>query len=69
MMTCPMCGGKCQTVETLDSPDNDVYRQKNCLHCGYKFFTLEFVVQNNEGFQKEWKALVRPKKKGRNHIG
>lgn len=69
MMTCPKCGGKCQTEETLDSPDNEVYRQKRCLNCGHKFFTLEFTVEYDEVFQKEWRTLVRPKKKGLRKYG
>ena len=51
-MTCPKCDGKLKIRSTLLSDENEVYRQKKCLSCGYLFYTIEFEVENNKLLQK-----------------
>ncbi|MEM3536614.1 MAG: transcriptional regulator NrdR [Candidatus Bathyarchaeia archaeon] len=43
-MKCPYCGSEnLKTLETRDSPDNAVRRRKECVDCGKRFTTYEYV--------------------------
>ncbi|MEM3623096.1 MAG: transcriptional regulator NrdR [Candidatus Bathyarchaeia archaeon] len=43
-MKCPYCGSEnIKTLETRDSPDNAVRRRKECVDCGKRFTTYEYV--------------------------
>ena len=43
-MNCPYCGSEnLKTLETRDSPDNAVRRRKECIDCGKRFTTYEYV--------------------------
>jgi transcriptional repressor NrdR len=43
-MKCPYCGSEnLKTLETRDSPDNTVRRRKECVDCGKRFTTYEYV--------------------------
>ena len=43
-MRCPYCGsGDVKTLETRESPDNTTRRRKECLACGKRFTTYEYV--------------------------
>jgi len=43
-MNCPYCGSEnLKTLETRDSPDNTVRRRKECIDCGRRFTTYEYV--------------------------
>jgi transcriptional repressor NrdR len=43
-MKCPYCGSAdSKTLETRDSPDNTTRRRKECLACGKRFTTYEYV--------------------------
>lgn len=43
-MKCPYCGSEnIKTLETRDSPDNTVRRRKECVDCGRRFTTYEYV--------------------------
>jgi transcriptional repressor NrdR len=43
-MKCPYCGSEnIKTLETRDSPDNVARRRKECLECGRRFTTYEYV--------------------------
>lgn len=43
-MRCPYCGSAdVKTLETRDSPDNTTRRRKECLACGKRFTTYEYV--------------------------
>ena len=44
LMKCPYCGsGNIRTLETRDSPNNTIRRRKECLDCGRRFTTYEYV--------------------------
>jgi transcriptional repressor NrdR len=56
-MKCPYCGsGEFKTLETRDSPENTTRRRKECVSCGKRFTTYEYV---------ETVALMVRKKDGR----
>jgi len=43
-MKCPYCGSEnLKTLETRDSPDNAVRRRKECVDCGRRFTTYEYI--------------------------
>ena len=43
-MKCPYCGFEnIKTLETRDSPDNVARRRKECIDCGKRFTTYEYV--------------------------
>jgi transcriptional repressor NrdR len=43
-MKCPYCGSEnLKTLETRDSLDNAVRRRKECIDCGKRFTTYEYV--------------------------
>jgi transcriptional repressor NrdR len=43
-MKCPYCtSADFKTLETRDSPDNTTRRRKECLECGKRFTTYEYV--------------------------
>jgi len=43
-MKCPYCGSEnIKTLETRDSPANAVRRRKECIDCGKRFTTYEYV--------------------------
>lgn len=43
-MKCPFCGSEeFKTLETRDSPDNTTRRRKECVNCGKRFTTYEYV--------------------------
>jgi len=43
-MKCPYCNSEnSKTLETRDSPDNTTRRRKECVNCGKRFTTYEYV--------------------------
>jgi len=43
-MICPYCNSEnSKTLETRDSPDNTTRRRKECINCGKRFTTYEYV--------------------------
>ncbi len=56
-MKCPYCGSEqLRTLETRDSQNNTIRRRKECLECGRRFTTYEYI----ESYQ-----LMVKKKDGR----
>jgi transcriptional repressor NrdR len=44
IMRCPYCGSaNSKTLETRDSPENTTRRRKECINCGKRFTTYEYV--------------------------
>lgn len=39
-MTCPVCGGSTQVVDSRSSEDS-VQRRRECKECGHRFNTIE----------------------------
>lgn len=43
-MKCPYCGsGSLKTLETRDSSGNAIRRRKECMDCGKRFTTYEYI--------------------------
>ena len=50
-MICPKCKGKLRTIDTVNTPDNEVYRRRHCKECGYEFYTIEFEAECDDNLQ------------------
>lgn len=57
-MRCPRCNGKIETIQCVHTDENETYRRKQCQSCGHNFFTVEYEIENNAQFQKEWEQYV-----------
>ena len=64
-MLCPKCKSKIVTINTVNSENNEVFRQRKCTVCGYSFFTSEFEIEDNPQFRKEYGHLCYLKKIGK----
>lgn len=58
-MLCPKCNGKVLVTDTRGTPNNDIYRERKCVNCGYIFYTIEFEVESTDDFKKEWSKYHR----------
>lgn len=62
-MTCPKCKGRPSVVCTVNVSWNEIYRQRKCDECGHVFFTVEFEVETNKRFMREWNRYNKKSKK------
>ena len=58
MMKCPECNGNTTVVLPLTNDENEIYRFRKCKECGHKFYTIEFEVDRDAHFKKEWTRLT-----------
>lgn len=58
-MVCPKCGGDVRAIDTIQAKDNETFRCRKCLNCGHKIYTVEFEVEPNRQFKKEWNFYLR----------
>ena len=58
-MKCNKCMGKTTVCDTTHTKENETYRRRICLVCGSVFFTMEFEVDANAEFKKEWRKSHR----------
>ena len=58
-IACQKCGLPVRQDEKRIGFNREVYRKYSCINrtCGYEFFTIEYEVEDNEQFLKEWKEL------------
>lgn len=68
-MICPECGGKMNQTATVYNPnEQETYRRRECVNCGYPMYTVEYEVEPNERFEMDWAEHCNPnKKKGEKH--
>lgn len=65
-MVCPKCKGKTKVVDVVHNTDaNESYRFRKCRHCGFKFYTVEFEVDYDEQFRRNWTDYRRDNSKNR----
>lgn len=59
-MNCPKCNSsKTKRTGCVHTPDNEKYRQYECFDCKHLFYSVEFEVEPNEKFRKEWAKYSR----------
>ena len=52
-MNCPSCGENTFVWDTA-SGEEEIFRKRKCKSCGESFCTIEFEVEYDENFRKEW---------------
>lgn len=63
-MLCPKCLGKTRVINTYNNiKENETYRHRICANkkCGYKFYTVEFTVEENDNFNESLREAIRRK--------
>lgn len=62
-MFCKKCGTKTKVIDSRmnKSHPDELLRKHKCPNedCGYEFFSVEFEVENNDSFIKQWKYSAR----------
>lgn len=61
-MKCPNCGGNVRVRDTTYTEENEIYRKRSCLNCGHVFYTMEFAIEANDKFLKDWRRCCRTAK-------
>ena len=64
-MRCPKCGRVAGQMDHVITDENEVYRELYCKSCDHKFYTIEYEVERNNQFAKEWKKYHTKKQKMR----
>lgn len=64
-MNCPECGSE-SAVWDIAKAREELYRKRKCKVCGLKFCTIEYEVEYNENFRKEWVKYNRACIRSRN---
>lgn len=65
-MICPRCNGKTTVYDSArNTKENESYRKRKCLECGHKFCTIEYEVDCDENYQKNFSKYVRYNRKDR----
>lgn len=62
-MNCPKCGRPAGSLDHVITENKEIYRERYCSSCKHKFYTIEFEVENNAQFKKEWRGLHKRKAK------
>lgn len=46
-LLCPKCNGATAVYNSRSKPNNTIRRHRECLHCGFRFTTREFVADKS----------------------
>lgn len=60
-MLCEKCKGKTKVIDGCNTDQNERYRRRICLECGHIFYTVEFIVEEDDKFDYEWRRNYRRK--------
>ena len=52
-MNCPSCGESTFVWDTANG-EEEIFRKRKCKSCWESFCTIEFEVEFDENFRKEW---------------
>lgn len=64
-MLCPICGGKVVVKESRhDFETNEMYRERVCKSCQYRFYTVESEAREDEELFSTWARLRREARLG-----
>ena len=64
-MNCPECGSE-SAVWDIAKAREELYRKRKCKVCGLKFCTIEYEVEYDENFRKDWVTYNRACIRSRN---
>ena len=63
-MKCPDCGGLLRGADILHiAENNENFRRRICTKCGKVVYTVEFEVEPDERFRKEWSTYASSRNK------
>lgn len=63
-MLCKFCKSNTIVVDGVDNRDTDeTYRLRVCPRCGRSFYTVEFPVEVNDRFKRDWESHHKQHKK------
>lgn len=62
-MICPECDGKTKVVDSRVVEEN-VFRIRKCVECGYRFCTEELLIDDKETERAYYAALKRRQRGG-----
>lgn len=63
MRVCPYCGGEIKVKDTRHKGNEETYRRYSCVSCRAMIFSVEYQVEENESFFREWRNADRKTKK------
>lgn len=58
-MNCPSCQQKTKVVDSVRTPEGEVYRRHRCDICSKDFYTVEFEVENDKTLRDIWRKYHR----------
>lgn len=54
-LSCPECGSAARMVESNRNTDeNEIYIKYVCTKCSHEFFSIEYIVDNDDTFKQQW---------------
>ena len=62
IMKCSICAGKVRVIDNVNK-DSENYRKRKCDGCGRIFYTIEFEVEQDDQFNKDWSMYHRKNNK------
>lgn len=69
-MTCEMCGKKMKARDKRYHESGEIYRRYVCNNCGWDTYTVEYELEQTDGFIAAWKAagITAPRRRKDNAI-
>ncbi len=62
-MNCPNCDGDTHVTDTkYNGNANERYRRHKCKGCGHIMWTIEFEVEFDDRYRKQWNDCNRMKR-------
>lgn len=64
MLQCETCGGRMRVAEKRYLGREETYRRFICPRCGYETFTVEYEIDQTDGFVEAWNkaTMTAPKR-------
>ena len=54
-MICPICNGDVYVIDTVHNEEQgELYRRRKCTGCGRMTYSIEYEVEWNDKFKKQW---------------
>ena len=53
-MLCPHCNSDLVRIEESVKTNEEIYRKRKCLRCKKIFYTIEYEIEPNSDFIRQW---------------
>ena len=57
-MKCPICGNNTKVIDVRHDCES-IGRKRECKTCGHIFYSVEFIAEQDDVFEKEWSKYHR----------